>query len=87
VRIAPFQAGVVVDADPSEHRDLLPAQSGHPPVAAIGGQARPLRGDPGSPGGQEVADLVPVVHGHHATFRAGLAGRPVSTRNERITRR
>ena len=29
--------GVVVDADPGEHCDFLPAQPGHAAVAAIGG--------------------------------------------------
>jgi len=32
---AAFQAGVVVDADPGEERDLLAAQPGDPAVAAV----------------------------------------------------
>ena len=62
VRPAAFQPGVVVDADPGQDRDLFPAQPGHPPVAAVGGQPGLLRGDPGPAGDQEVAHLVPVVH-------------------------
>ena len=74
--IPPLQAGVVVDADPGQERDFLAAQPGDTPVAAVGGQARLLRGDPGPPGDQEVADLVPVVHAYNRTFRPRRAGGP-----------
>jgi hypothetical protein len=60
VGIAALQAGVVVDAHSSQQRDLFAAESGHAPVAAVGGQAGLLGGDPGPPGGQELADLVAV---------------------------
>ncbi len=58
--VAAFQAGVVVDAEPGQQRDLLPAEPGDAAAGAIGGQARLLGGDPGPPGGQEVTDLAPV---------------------------
>ncbi len=61
-RVPPFQPGVVVDADPREHRDLFPAQAGDAPVAAVSGQASLLRSDPGPPRGEEVAHLAAVVH-------------------------
>jgi hypothetical protein len=61
-QVAAFHPDVVVDADPGEHRDLLPAQSCHPAVAAVGGQAGLLRGNPRPPGGEELADLRSVVH-------------------------
>src|ERR1700691_4595876 len=35
LRVPVLQPGVVVDADPGQHRDFLPAESGHPPVAAV----------------------------------------------------
>jgi hypothetical protein len=61
-RAAPLEAGVVVDADPGEERDLLPAEPRDPPLVAVPRQARLLGRDLGSPRGQELADLVPVVH-------------------------
>jgi hypothetical protein len=48
--------------DPGKQRHLLPAEPGHAPVLAIPLQTRLLRRDPCSPGGQELADLVPGVH-------------------------
>jgi hypothetical protein len=69
--VAALEPGVVVDADPGQQRHLLAAQPGDAPVPAVGGQPRLIRGDPGPPRGQEVADLVPVVHDHEATFRPG----------------
>ena len=47
--VAAFHPDVVVDADPGEHRHLLPAQPCHPAVAAIGGQAGLFGGDPRPP--------------------------------------
>jgi hypothetical protein len=35
--------------------------------------------------GQEVADLVPVVHDFEVTFGPGALGGPVSTRNARLS--
>src|SRR6185437_5672559 len=73
---AALQPGVVVDADPGEERDLLPAQPGHAAVAAVNGQPGLLRGDPGAAGDQEVAYLVPVVHDLRLRARrAGQGGR------------
>ena len=71
-QVAAFHPDVVVDADSGEHRDLLPAQSSHPPVAAVGGQAGLLGGDPRPPGGEELADLRSVVH----DFTVGAPGAP-----------
>src|SRR3954470_8088158 len=76
---APFEPGVVVDTDTGEQRDLLPAQPAHPAVAAVHGQASPLRGDLGAPGGEEIADLRPVVHDLDATSEPRNAGGSVST--------
>src|SRR3954453_4341214 len=76
--VATFQPGVVVDADAGEQRDLLPAQPAHPAVAAVHGQASLLRGDPGAPGGEEIADLRPVVHGLDATSEPRSAGGSIS---------
>ena len=72
VEVAQLEAGVVVDVDPGEHGDFLPAQPGNAPVAAVDRQAGLLRADLGPPGGQEIADLGPVVHDHDAT--SGLTG-------------
>src|SRR6266540_2706076 len=61
-RVAALEARVIVDADPREERDLLPAEPWNPPLVAVPRQARLLGRDLGSPGGQKLADLVPVVH-------------------------
>lgn len=34
-----LKAAVVVNADPGKHGDFLPAEPGHAPVRAVGGQA------------------------------------------------
>jgi hypothetical protein len=46
-RVAPFQPRVVVDADPGQQRDFLPAEPGDPAMAAVGGQTGPFRREPG----------------------------------------
>jgi hypothetical protein len=46
---------------PAGTRGFLPAQAGDAPVTAEGDQAGP-------PGDQELADVVPVVHGYQARF-------------------
>jgi hypothetical protein len=61
-RVAAFEAGVVVDADPGEERDLLPAKTGHAPVASVGAQTRLLRRDLRAPRDQELADFFPRIH-------------------------
>ena len=60
--VAAFEAGVVVDAHAGEHGDFLAAQAGHTAAAVVNGQADLLWCDPGPPGGQELANVVPVVH-------------------------
>jgi hypothetical protein len=40
--VTTLETGVVVDADPGEQRDFLPAQPDNAPVAAVGGQSRVL---------------------------------------------
>ena len=47
--VAAFQSHVVLGADAGEHGDLLAAKPLDPPVAAVGGQAGLLRGDPRPP--------------------------------------
>ena len=42
--VAAFEAGVVLDADPGEHRDLFAAQALDPPVACRRRAARLARG-------------------------------------------
>jgi hypothetical protein len=61
-RVAALEARVVVDADPGEEGDFLPAKSGDASVPPEGAQTRLLRRDLGSPGGEELADLAPGVH-------------------------
>ena len=65
--VAALEPGVVVDADPGEHGDLLAAQARHPPVGAVGRQSDVLWGDAGAAGGEELAHVVPVDHADHAT--------------------
>src|SRR6266540_94576 len=77
--VPPLKAGVVFDAHTGQQRGLLPPESGHAPVAAVSGQACLLRRDPGARGGQELANLVPVVHHHDATSAHSRVRGPVST--------
>jgi hypothetical protein len=79
-QIAALQSGVVVDADPGEHGDLLAPQTLHPPPLTMGGQPGLFWGEPGPAAGQEVLDVCAAVHGLDArTHSAGEPG-PVSTR-------
>src|SRR6266542_2992330 len=61
-QVAAFEAGVVVGAHPGEHRDLFATQSFDPPLAAEERNPGLFGGEPFPAGGEEVADLVPVVH-------------------------
>ena len=61
-QVSAFEARVVVDADPGQQGDLLAAQPGDAAIAPVRGQAGTLRRDPGAPRGQEVADVLAVVH-------------------------
>ena len=60
--VAALEAGVVLDADPGQHRDLAAAQPGHPAVGALGGQPGPLRGEPGTARAEKRTCLRAVVH-------------------------
>ena len=46
--VAALEAGVVLDADPGQHRDLFTTQTLDPPVAAVDGEPGVGRGDLGS---------------------------------------
>jgi hypothetical protein len=63
--VAPLEAGVVLDADASEHRGLLAPQAFHSPVAAVGGKSSLLGCDLRPPGGEELTDVIPGVHALH----------------------
>ena len=67
VGVAALEAGVVLDADPGEHRHFLAAQALDAPVRAVDGESGLLRGDLGATGGEELADAVFVVHDVHVT--------------------
>ena len=61
--LPPLEPGVVLDAEPSECRDLAASQPGH--AAAAGGREADLvGGDAGAASGEELAHLCPlsVVH-------------------------
>jgi hypothetical protein len=77
---APLEPGVILHADPSQHRDLSATQSGHPAVAA-GGQLDVVRADLRAAGGKEVTNLLPVRHGHanHDRSPTTTLGFPVGT--------
>ncbi|MFJ6040359.1 zinc-binding dehydrogenase [Streptomyces ardesiacus] len=60
--VAALQFRVVLHAHVGQRGDLAAAQPRHPAPAA-GGQSRLLGGDPGSPRGEELADLCLVVQG------------------------
>ena len=71
VGVAAFEPGVVLDADPGEHRYFLAAQSLDAPVGPVDGKSGLFRGDLGAAGGEELADAVLVVHGLTLRRRAG----------------
>jgi len=73
---AAFQPGVVLDADPGQQRDLLPAQPADPTVRAVHRQARLLGGDLGAARGEELPEVVParVVLGGHDLHRTDARG-------------
>jgi hypothetical protein len=77
--VAAFEAGVVLDADAGEHRDLFASEAFDAAVGPIGGQAGLLGVDLVSPRDQELADVVPGVHGVNATSRTCGEGGPAST--------
>jgi hypothetical protein len=79
VQIAALEAGVVIDADAGEQRDLFSAQPGNASIAAIGRQTRSVRAELGPARGQEVADLIPVVHTPDVTGDRGSVGGAAST--------
>jgi hypothetical protein len=61
-----LKAGVVGNADAGQDRDLLAAESGNAP-RPVGRQTNLVGRELGSPGGQELADLAPGVHGISVT--------------------
>ena len=70
-----FEPGVVVDAHTSEHGDFLASEAGHAAGAVVDGQTDLLGCDAGATGGQELANVVTVVHdGHATTARQGRGG-------------
>ena len=77
--VAALEALVVVDADAGERGDLLAPQPGDAPPA-MGRQAGLLRGDPRTPGGQELRDLGGRIHaprvGRIRPWRGALSSPP-----------
>ena len=61
-QVSALEPGVVVGAHAGQHRDLLAAQPLDPPPAAEERHPRLFGGEPFPAGGEEVTDLVPVVH-------------------------
>ena len=61
VHVSALEADVVGDAHAGEDGDLLAAESGHAP-RAVRVQAHLLGREPRAAGGEELADLVLVVH-------------------------
>ena len=68
--VPPLQARVVVGAHAGQHGDLLPAQPLDAAPAAVKRDPRLAGGEPVPAAGEEVADLVPVVHAFDRTARA-----------------
>ena len=62
-RVAAFEAHVVLGAHPGEQGDLFAAEAFDAASAAEVGQPGLLRGEAFPPRGQELANVVPVVHG------------------------
>ena len=64
-----FQPDVVVDAEPGDLGEFLPAQTGNPPSAPVVAQAHVLRGQPGPAGAKEVGEFCSSVHPSSITVR------------------
>jgi len=60
--VSAFEAGVVVDADSGEQRDLFAAQAGDAAVVTVDREAYLLGGDFRAAAGEEFADLALGVH-------------------------
>jgi hypothetical protein len=78
--VATLEAGVVVDAHPCEHGDLLAPEALHPTYSAAGEQPSLLRADPRAAAGQEVPDISAVIHDPDAKTQPGDQPGPASTR-------
>ena len=63
VGVAPFEALVVLGAHPGEQGDFFAAQTRDAAAAAEVGQSGLLRREFRAPRGEELADVVAVVHG------------------------
>ena len=61
-----FEPGIVVRADTRQHRQLLAAQTGHPPAIACGCEADVRRGQPSAARLQKLRQL--VLAGGHAVI-------------------
>jgi hypothetical protein len=75
--VAALEAGVVLDTDAGQQRDLLTAQARDPAVTAVQ-PAEPglLRAQLRPPAGQELADLAAVVHAFEASAALHTGGIP-----------
>lgn len=77
-QVATLEPGVVLRADTCELGHLRAAEAGYPPEA-VGSQVGLLRADLGSPGNQELAHLVGVVHVLDVRPNAALLGATTRT--------
>src|SRR4051794_14681642 len=73
-QVALLEAGVVVRAQPGELGDLLAAQARNAPTLPVQRDPCLVRGDLGTPRGEELAHLGPVVHGSTLRPAAGPRG-------------
>ena len=84
--VAALQSGVVGNADAGQDRDLFAAQPENAP-RTVGGEPGLVRGDLGSPGGQELPDLGLGVHAQSLNRRAcGWETLPVPLSTGTLTR-
>jgi hypothetical protein len=81
--VAALEAGVVLDAHSCEAGNFVSTEARDPAAGAVDRYARLFRGDPGSTGGEELSDLLAVVHGGHGTSASRVQGVPVRTPHDR----
>ena len=74
--VAALESGVVLDADPGEHRNLFATQALDAPVRSVDGEPGLFGRDLGATGGEELADAVLVVHDVARYDAAGACGSP-----------
>ncbi|KRE65661.1 hypothetical protein ASG92_16915 [Arthrobacter sp. Soil736] len=80
-----FESGVVLGTHTGQGSDLAAAQPGNAAVPAVVRQTGLLRGDPGPPRRQELANLLPIVQAINVRDRPAIEADPASGTYSRVS--